>query len=200
MPMTGTDGRARWRRPYSTARFTIVATLFQFSPYWRAVAPTHLPRQHGHRVAQGCRHPCPRLSPWKILHPHPAPGTLYSPRAVAQLPGQFPHGQVAPLPLLSDVVNLPASSPADPAAQEPLAQAVDVHSHALPGFFHLGHRVGFQAQLFSDKRLYEPLGRFPFVFLGRKLRNLTDAGCFSNACLSATPSIHMASTAITLFG
>src|SRR5215472_1319958 len=135
-------------------------------------------------------------------NPPPAPrtGDLYSPRAVAQLQGQLPRGQVAPLPLLSDVVNLPASSPANPTAQEPLAQAVDVHPHALAGFFHLCHSVGFQAQLFSDKRLYEHLGRFPFVFLGSELRNVTDAGCFSNAGLSATPSIHMASTAITLFG
>ena len=37
MPMTCTGGRARCRRPYSTARFTIVATLFQFNPYSRAV-------------------------------------------------------------------------------------------------------------------------------------------------------------------
>jgi len=39
-----------------------------------------------------------------------------------------------------------------------------VHSQ-LAGFFHLGHSVGFQAQLFSDKRLYKHLGRFPFMFL-----------------------------------
>src|ERR1017187_3431716 len=37
MPMTWTAGRARCGKPYFTARFTMVATLFQFNPYWRAV-------------------------------------------------------------------------------------------------------------------------------------------------------------------
>src|SRR5206468_2721125 len=36
-PITCTAGRARFFKPYCTARLTIVATLFQFSPYWRAV-------------------------------------------------------------------------------------------------------------------------------------------------------------------
>src|ERR1035437_7276791 len=35
--MTWTGGRARFFNPYCTARFTIVATVFQFSPIWRAV-------------------------------------------------------------------------------------------------------------------------------------------------------------------
>src|SRR5215469_3349031 len=37
MPMACTGGRARCFNPYCPARFTIVATLFQFSPYSRAV-------------------------------------------------------------------------------------------------------------------------------------------------------------------
>jgi hypothetical protein len=37
MPMICTGGRVRWFNPYCTARFTIVAKLFQFKPYWRAV-------------------------------------------------------------------------------------------------------------------------------------------------------------------
>src|SRR5215831_17030873 len=37
MPMTCTGGRARWRKPYATARFTMAATLFQSNPYCRAV-------------------------------------------------------------------------------------------------------------------------------------------------------------------
>src|SRR5882724_2820789 len=37
MPITCTAGRARFFKPYCTARWTMVATLFQFSPYWRAV-------------------------------------------------------------------------------------------------------------------------------------------------------------------
>jgi hypothetical protein len=37
MPITSTCGRDRFFNPYCTALFTIVATLFQFSPYWRTV-------------------------------------------------------------------------------------------------------------------------------------------------------------------
>jgi hypothetical protein len=37
MPIACTGGRFRCFSPYCTARFTIVATLFQFSPYSRAV-------------------------------------------------------------------------------------------------------------------------------------------------------------------
>ena len=51
-----------------------------------------------------------------------------------------------------------------------VAQPVDVHQHARSVFFHSGHGVGFQAQLLSDKGLYEHFGSVPFVFLGRKLR------------------------------
>jgi hypothetical protein len=65
-------------------------------------------------------------------------------------------------------VNLQASLSANPAPQESLAESVDVHQHALVGLFHLGHGMGFQTQLFSDKRLYEHLGSGPFVFLGLK--------------------------------
>src|SRR5208337_3897413 len=91
--------------------------------------------------------------------PHPASGTLYPARAVAQFQTQLPQGQVAPLPLSSDVVNLHTSLSANPATQEPPAQSVDVHQHARIAFFHPGHGVGFQTQLFSDKGLYEHLGR-----------------------------------------
>src|SRR5581483_8364144 len=43
-----------------------------------------------------------------------------------------------------------------------------MHPHALVGFLHLGHGMGFQTQLFSDKGLNEHLGSGPLVFLGRK--------------------------------
>jgi hypothetical protein len=56
-------------------------------------------------------------------------------------------------------VDVQASPSANPAAQKPLAQPVNVHQHALAGLFHLGHGMGFQTQLFSDKGLYEHLGR-----------------------------------------
>src|SRR6516162_5788600 len=55
-------------------------------------------------------------------------------------------------------MNLSASLAADAAAQQSTAQPVDMHPHAIVGLFHLGHRMSFQTQLFSDKRLYEHLG------------------------------------------
>ncbi|MGQ9636098.1 MAG: hypothetical protein ACUVXB_17885, partial [Bryobacteraceae bacterium] len=97
-------------------------------------------------------------------------------------------------------MNLVASLPANPAAQEPLSQPVDMHQHALIGLFHLGYGMGFQTQLFSDKRLYEHLGSGPFVFLGRKHEINPMPGCRSNPRQAATPRPRRASTAITLFG
>jgi hypothetical protein len=77
-------------------------------------------------------------------------------------------------------VNLQASLSANPAAQEPFSQPVDMHHHALVGLFHLGHAMSFQMQLFSDKGLYEHLGPGPFVFLGRKHEINPMPGCPSN--------------------
>jgi hypothetical protein len=56
-----------------------------------------------------------------------------------------------PLPFLSGAMHFQTSLPANPAAQKPLAQPADVHQHVLVGLFHLGHGVGVQTQLFSDK-------------------------------------------------
>jgi hypothetical protein len=75
-----------------------------------------------------------------------------------QLQRQLAHGQISPLPPSSNVVNLAASPPTNSAAQKPLAEPVDMHHQVLVRLFHLGHRMGFQAQLFSDKGLYEHLG------------------------------------------
>jgi hypothetical protein len=48
-------------------------------------------------------------------------------------------------------VNFQASLSANPAAQKPLAEPVDVHQHARIALFDFSHSMGFQAQLFSDK-------------------------------------------------
>ena len=40
----------------------------------------------------------------------------------------------------------------------PIPQAVDANHHLLFAGFDFGHAVGFQAQLFSDKRFDEHLG------------------------------------------
>jgi hypothetical protein len=53
-----------------------------------------------------------------------------------------------------------ASLPANPAAQQPIPHAVDTDNHALFTGFDFRHPVGFQAQLFSDKRFNEHLGSF----------------------------------------
>jgi hypothetical protein len=60
--------------------------------------------------------------------------------------------------LPTDIVNLAASLPANPAAQKPLSQTVDLYQHVLARLFHTSHGMRFQTQLFSDKRLYEHLG------------------------------------------
>ncbi|HLK34723.1 MAG TPA: hypothetical protein VKT29_16630, partial [Terriglobales bacterium] len=52
-----------------------------------------------------------------------------------------------------------------------------MHPHALVGFLHPGHGVGFQTQLFSDKGLNEHLGSGPFVFLGWKHEISWMPGC-----------------------
>jgi hypothetical protein len=50
-------------------------------------------------------------------------------------------------------MNVPAALSAHPAAQKSFSQPVNVHQHALAGFFYVCHGVGFQTQLFSDKSL-----------------------------------------------
>jgi len=49
----------------------------------------------------------------------------------------------------------------NPTAQLPPSPLIDVDDHALFLGFDFGHPVGFQAQLFSDKRFNEHLGSFP---------------------------------------
>ena len=146
--------------------------------------PTQLARQHGHGIGQRRSHPSPGLRPRKVFHPYPAARTLHSPRAVAQFQWQLPHGEIAPLPLFADIVNLQTSLPANPAAQKPLAEPIDVHQHALAGLFHFGHGMSFQTQLFSDKGFYEHLGSGPFVFFGRNNEINPMPGCPSNPARS----------------
>ena len=95
---------------------------------------------------------------------------------------------------------LQASAAANPATQQPTAEPVDVHQHALAGLFHPGHRMGFQTQLLSDKGLNEHLGSGPFVFLGRRHEINRIPGCPSKSRQTATPTVQRASTPITLFG
>jgi hypothetical protein len=62
-------------------------------------------------------------------------------------------------------VHLPASLPANSAPQQSIPQAVDGDNHAVFASFDFRHAVGFQAQLFSDKRFNQHLGSFPFYGL-----------------------------------
>src|SRR5215468_6462039 len=124
----------------------------------RRSLPTQFARQHGHCIGQCRGHPRPRLGPRKVLYPNPASWTFHSPRTVAQFQSQLPHGEIAPLSFLPNVMNLQAPLPANPAAQQPPPEPVDPHQHALVRLFHLGHGMGFQTQLFSDKGLNEHLG------------------------------------------
>jgi len=110
--------------------------------------PTQLPRQHGHSIGQRRGHSRPWLRPRKVLHPHPASWAFHPARTVAQFQGQLPHGQIAPLPLCSNIVDLQASLAANPAAQESLSKPVDAHHHTLFGLFHLGHGMSFKRNCF----------------------------------------------------
>jgi hypothetical protein len=54
-------------------------------------------------------------------------------------------------------------------------RSINMHEHELVGLFHLGHGVGCQTQLLSDKGFSEHLGSVPSYFLAGN-RKLTDAG------------------------
>src|ERR1017187_6249189 len=104
--MTCTGGRGRFSNPYFTVRFTIVATLFQFSPYCRAV-PCQLNSRASFATAldsavvtraHGSAH-----GKSSTRTPHLGHSTRRGP--VAQFPWQFPHGQVAPFPRPSQAVH-----------------------------------------------------------------------------------------------
>jgi hypothetical protein len=82
MPTRCTGGRARWRRSYSTARFTIVGTLFQLlrKPILAGRFPCQLnpranPASALNRTVVTRR---PRLRSWRVLHPYPASRALHS--------------------------------------------------------------------------------------------------------------------------
>src|ERR1700680_1256639 len=124
----------------------------------RRSLPTQFARQHGNCTGQRRGHPRPRLGPREILHPTPASWTFHPPWTVAQFQSQLPHRDITPLSFFADVMNLQASLPANPAAQQPPPEPVDPHQHALVRLLHLGYGMGFQTQLFSDKGLNEHLG------------------------------------------
>src|SRR5215467_3414556 len=110
MPMACTGGRLRCFSPYCTARFTIVATLFQFSPYSRAV-PCQLNSRASTATAldSAVVTRAHGSAPGKFFHPYSAAGAFHPARTIAQLQGQLPHREIAPLSLFSNVVNLQAS-------------------------------------------------------------------------------------------
>jgi hypothetical protein len=117
--------------------------------------PTRLPRQHRYGVRERLGRPRPRLRPRKILYPHAAARTLHTPRPVPQLQRRCPHREVAPLPLPSCAVHLQAPLPANPAAQKPLSQTIDMRQHGpVLGLFHLRDGVRLQSQLLSEERLH----------------------------------------------
>jgi hypothetical protein len=58
-------------------------------------------------------------------------------------------------------VHLPAALSADPAAQQPTSQSVDVDDHVPLGLLHLRNRMRLQPQLLSQKRFDEHLDPLP---------------------------------------
>jgi hypothetical protein len=97
-------------------------------------------------------------------------------------------------------VHLLASLPANSTAQQPIPQAIDPDDHVLFASFDFGYAVGFQAQLFSDKRFNEHLGSFPFfgcvetTIKGYRIRGALLFAGFS------TPETQKPRTPITLLG
>jgi hypothetical protein len=76
-----------------------------------------------------------------------------------------PHREVSPLSLFPHAVHLRARFPVNSAPQPSIPQAVDGDNQVVFHRLDFGHAVGFQAQLFSDKRFNEHLGSFPFYGL-----------------------------------
>lgn len=72
--------------------------------------------------------------------------------------------------------------------------------HELFGFFLLGHGVRFQAQLFSDKSLYEHLGLSIRCVLPNNFEGQKVTGCCSSACQPASACDQRALAVTTLFG
>src|SRR6516162_4667002 len=128
----------------------------------RGPLPTQFPRQAGRRIGQGSRDSGPRLGPCKTFHPHATTRALHPAQLVAQDQTQLPHRKIPPLPPFPDTVHPAAWLPANAASQSPIPQPIDLDDHALFVGLDFDHSVGFQAQLFSDKRFNQHLGSCPF--------------------------------------
>ena len=124
--------------------------------------PTQFPPQPGNGMRQRPGDLRPRLGPRNVLDSYPATPTLHSPGLIPQNQGHLPHRQVPPFPFFPYAVHLPASPSANPAPQLSIPQAVNGDHHAVSATFDFSHTVGFQAQLFSDKRFNQHLGSCPF--------------------------------------
>jgi hypothetical protein len=55
--------------------------------------------------------------------------------------------------------------PANPTSQPPISQLIDLDDHPLFDGLDSRYAVGFQAQLFSDKRFNEHLGFLSFLWM-----------------------------------
>src|SRR5262249_45245235 len=124
--------------------------------------PTQFPGQTSYRIRECSGHPRPTPGPRKSLDSYSTPRTLYSTWLITQKQMHLSHQQVPPFPLLPHAVHLRAPFPTYPTPQPSIPQALDADDHLLFASFDCGHAVGFQAQLFSDKRFNEHLGPFPF--------------------------------------
>jgi hypothetical protein len=156
-----------------------VATLFQFSLYWRASLPTQLSSQYSHGIGERPSYPRPRLSPGEVFHT-PAARALQAPRAVAQFQRQLPHGQMTPPPLFSDIVHFRCRQTLLRKSRFP---SCPMYTPACSRqSFPPWSRYALSNPMFSDKGLYEQIGSDPFVFRGRKHEISPIPGCHSNAC------------------
>jgi hypothetical protein len=84
--------------------------------------------------------------------------------------------------------------------QQAMAETIDVNHHRVLVFHHSSHRMGFQTELLSDKRLDEHLESDPFVVGPQEHNNEIGKRCSFHHCQPATSCIYGASAPITLLG
>ena len=168
----------------------------------RRSLPTQFAGQHGHRIGQRRGHARPRFGPGEILHPHPAPGTFHSPRAVAQFQGKFRIDRSRHSRGLRTLCTFRHRCRQTPQRSKTAPQPVDVDDHVLLGLLHLRHGMGFQSQLLSDKCFDEHLDSSSSRAYLTALKELSSAptvqGQISGVIVRQNPQRHGACSPHTL--
>src|SRR5262249_5033575 len=127
--------------------------------------PAQFSGQTGARICPRPGPPPHGFGPRTLSDRSPTGPTLHSSGLITYPQAHLSHRQISPFPLFPHTVHLRAWLPAYSTPQPPIPQAVDGNHHLLFASFDFGHAVGFQAQLFSDKRFDEHLVFFSFLWI-----------------------------------